>query len=126
MLTNIQTFVVIVGSHAASDLYRFEGRANSKAAFYWRQIVGTANYSTGNAIGDFLQGGINYQIEHHLFPDMTLSDYRRMQPRVKEICERHGIPLCSGATSASRAWMLAQLMVGRTSMIRATGAGIES
>ena len=39
-----------------------------------------------------LMGGLNYQIEHHVFPDMSMLQYQRMQPAVKALCERYGVP----------------------------------
>lgn len=92
MFTNVHSFVLITPNHAGPDLFRFQGHAEDKGTYYYRQVVGTANYSTGTDLLDFLQAGLNYQIEHHLFPDLPLSKYREYQPRVKAICEKHGVP----------------------------------
>jgi len=35
---------------------------------------------------------LNYQIEHHLWPDLPPSAYQRVQPKVKAVCEKHGVP----------------------------------
>ena len=35
---------------------------------------------------------MNYQIEHHLWPDLPPSAYQRVQPKVKAVCEKHGVP----------------------------------
>ncbi|MET0403873.1 MAG: fatty acid desaturase, partial [Cystobacter sp.] len=40
LLTNLQSFMVIAPNHAGDDLYRFEGRVDSRAAFAVRQVVG--------------------------------------------------------------------------------------
>jgi fatty acid desaturase len=37
-------------------------------------------------------GGLNYQIEHHLFPNMPTPNLRRAQPMVRAYCQRLGIP----------------------------------
>ena len=37
-------------------------------------------------------GGLNYQIEHHLFPNMPRPHLRKAQEIVKEYCEAHTIP----------------------------------
>lgn len=34
----------------------------------------------------------NYQIEHHLWLDLSLRQYQRIQPRVRALCLAHGIP----------------------------------
>ena len=40
---------------------------------------------------DLLLGGLNYQIEHHLFPSMRRPTLRRAQPLVTEFCAARGI-----------------------------------
>jgi fatty acid desaturase len=89
---SLQLYLVFVPSHTGEDLYRWEARPRSRAESMVRQIVGTANYRTGEDLWDWLQCWVNYQIEHHLFPDVPLRTYQWIQPRVREICERHGIP----------------------------------
>jgi fatty acid desaturase len=92
VLTNLHTFLVVGPNHAGDDLHRFEGRPSSKAEHFVRQVVGSTNYATGGDLGDFLQLFLNYQIEHHLFPDIPMLAYQRIQPEVKALCEKHGIP----------------------------------
>ncbi len=40
---------------------------------------------------DYLYGGLNYQIEHHLFPTMPRNNLSRAQPHVRAFCESRGI-----------------------------------
>jgi fatty acid desaturase len=40
---------------------------------------------------DFLYGGLNYQIEHHLFPTMPRNNLSRAQPHVRAFCTSRGI-----------------------------------
>jgi fatty acid desaturase len=91
LLTNLHAFATIVPSHAAEDLYRFEGRAGGRPEFYLRQALGSANYRTGGFANDLMHGWLNYQIEHHLFPDLSLLAQEKAAPRVREIFERHGV-----------------------------------
>jgi fatty acid desaturase len=58
--------------------------------FLRRQVLTSRNVRGGWLI-DFLLGGLNYQIEHHLFPSMPRPNLRRSQAPVKEFCDRHGI-----------------------------------
>jgi fatty acid desaturase len=92
LLANLHSFFLITPNHAGGDLFRFDRRAEDKETFYYRQVIGSANYATGRDWIDFLQGGLNYQIEHHLFPDLPLLKYQQYQARVKAICEKHGVP----------------------------------
>ncbi|MCB0420186.1 MAG: fatty acid desaturase [Bdellovibrionales bacterium] len=89
---NFHSFLMIAPNHAGDDIYLFDGPANSKGEFYLRQILGSVNFTTGKDAVDFLHGYLNYQIEHHLFPNVPLIHYRKMQPEVKRVCEKHGIP----------------------------------
>ena len=40
---------------------------------------------------DFWYGGLNYQIEHHLFPTMPRCNLRKAQPLVRMFCAERGI-----------------------------------
>ena len=83
---------MIVPSHAASDLYRFTTPVANRNEFYVRQIIGSSNYRCGSDLNDFLHGWLNYQIEHHLWPDLSMRQYQQVQPRVKALCEKYDIP----------------------------------
>jgi fatty acid desaturase len=45
----------------------------------------------GSRVVDFLMGGLNYQIEHHLFPSMPRPNLRRAQPLVRAFCAQRGL-----------------------------------
>merc|ERR1712137_1383778 len=55
------------------------------------QLRGTLNTTTGT-VEDWFTGYLNYQIEHHLFPNMPRHHYPAVAPRVKELCRKHGVP----------------------------------
>jgi fatty acid desaturase len=50
---------------------------------YLRRQVLTSRNVRGSRVVDFLMGGLNYQIEHHLFPSMPRPNLRRAQPLVR-------------------------------------------
>ena len=54
--------------------------------FLRRQVITTRNVR-GHRITDFLLGGLNYQVEHHLFPNMPRDNLRVAQPLVRAYCE---------------------------------------
>jgi fatty acid desaturase len=118
LLTNVHAFVTIVPNHAGEDLYRFEDRTHSRADFYLRQVLGSTNYRCGGDLVDIMHGWLNYQIEHHLWPDMSLLQYRRAQPKVREICERHGVPYVQESVWR-RCRKAVAIMVGDASLRRA-------
>ena len=55
-----------------------------KMDFLRRQVLTTRNVR-GNLLIDFMLGGLNYQIEHHLFPNMPRMNLRRAQPIVRRL-----------------------------------------
>jgi fatty acid desaturase len=65
--------------------------AEDNTDFLRRQVLTSRNVR-GNWLVDFLLGGLNYQIEHHLFPSMPRSSLRRAQPMIRAYCLQHGLP----------------------------------
>ena len=59
---------------------------------YLRRQVITSRNITGGPVVDRLLGGLNYQIEHHLFPSMPSPSLRHLQPLVREFCAERGVP----------------------------------
>ena len=62
--------------------------ADCDEGFVRRQVL-TARNLTGGWLTGLAVGGLNYQIEHHLFPAMARSNLRHAQPFVRAFCERH-------------------------------------
>jgi fatty acid desaturase len=58
---------------------------------FLRKQVLTSRNVHGGWFTDLLLGGLNYQIEHHLFPSMPRPNLRRAQVLVREFCERRGV-----------------------------------
>jgi fatty acid desaturase len=58
--------------------------------FLRRQVLTSRNVR-GSRLVDFLLGGLNYQIEHHLFPNMPRPNLRHAQPLIRAFCQEHDI-----------------------------------
>lgn len=58
--------------------------------FFLTQVL-TARNVRGSRFVDFLYGGLNYQIEHHLFPTMPRKNLGAAQPLVRRFCEQRGV-----------------------------------
>jgi fatty acid desaturase len=82
--------------------------------------MGSVNYNTGSDLIDFMHGFLNYQIEHHLFPNMPHSYYQQMQPIVKEICKKHKLEYRQDSVF-KRVLMTTDLMVGKTKLLTVEG-----
>jgi len=90
---NMHSFLIVVTNHAGNDLYKFATPCRAKTGtFFLRQVVSSANFAAGTDIIDFLHGWLNYQIEHHCWPDLSMLSYQKSMPYVKELCARHNIP----------------------------------
>jgi fatty acid desaturase len=63
---------------------------DEKVDFLRRQALTSRNVR-GGRLTAFLLGGLNYQVEHHLFPSMPRPALRRAQPIVRDYCLEHGI-----------------------------------
>ncbi len=120
IVANLWSFLVIVPNHSAEDIYQFSTPHKNQGEYYLRQIMGSVNYNTGTDLVDFSQGFLNYQIEHHLFPDMPHSFYQKMQPIVKDICKKHNLEYRQESVF-KRILMTIDLMVGKTKVLRIEG-----
>nr|QWC69494.1 front-end desaturase 1 [Tigriopus californicus] len=63
---------------------------SSKNSFLYNQLITSSNVCGAKLC--FLNGGLNYQIEHHLFPRMHHSHYPTVAPHVRNFCEEKGLP----------------------------------
>ena len=70
--------------------------------FLRRQVLTSRNVA-GSRLVDFVLGGLNYQIEHHLFPTMPRPNLRRAQPLVRAFCRQHGLPYTEASLFGSYA-----------------------
>jgi len=113
---NIHTFIIIATNHAGNDLYKFSSHCKPKSGmFFMRQVISSANYAAGTDLVDFAHGFLNYQIEHHIWPDLSMKSYQRAMPLVKELCDFHNIPYIQESVFV-RLKKTVDIMIGKTSM----------
>ena len=115
IFTNWHTFLIIVTNHAGDDLPYFGERTKTKPEFYLRQVIASVNFTSPNRWSDFFMGYLNYQIEHHLWPDLPPKSYRRLQPEVEAICKKYNVPY-KKESLFTRVGMLLDLIIGKTQM----------
>ncbi|KIA64465.1 fatty acid desaturase family protein [Nocardia vulneris] len=82
--------------------------AGDRTDFLRKQVLTSRNVRGGVVI-DAALGGLNYQIEHHLFPSMPRANLRRAQPMVAEFCAEIGVPYCETSLLRSYAEALRHL-----------------
>lgn len=96
---NIWAHAVIFCGHFPDGAETFEEErldGETQGEWYVRQMLGSANL-TGGPLFHLMTGNLSHQIEHHLFPDVPSNHYRRLAPRVREVCERYGLPYNAGS-----------------------------
>ncbi len=76
--------------------------------FLRRQVLTSRNV-TGGPLVETLLGGLNYQIEHHLFPSMPRPSLRRCRSLVRAFCAQHELPYHELNLAASYAQVLRAL-----------------
>jgi fatty acid desaturase len=81
---------------------------DEKVDFLRRQVLTSRNIR-GGVLTDLALGGLNYQIEHHLFPSMPRPSLRRAQAPVRAFCAQRGIPYAQSGLLASYAQVLRYL-----------------
>jgi linoleoyl-CoA desaturase len=62
------------------------------------QVETTVNFAPGNAFWTWYLGGLNYQIEHHLFPSVSHIHYPALAPIVEQTCREHDVSYNSHPT----------------------------
>lgn len=88
--------------------------AGQPVPFLERQVLSSRNI-VPHPVTDFVLGGLNYQIEHHLFPTMPRVHFRRARAIVKPYCDKCDLPYQETGAFASYRVVIAELRrVSRT------------
>ncbi|CAJ1370494.1 unnamed protein product [Effrenium voratum] len=120
LMSNAHAFVIIACNHSGGDLYRYSTSCKAfSAEFLLRCSYSSANFECGNELIDIIYGWLNYQVEHHMYPDLTPLQYRKLQPLVKSVCKKHGVMYVQ-QNALTRTWKMFQVAVGDAQMKRCT------
>ncbi len=86
--------VVFQLAHVVEGPEHFEAEEETNSENTWaiHQIKTTANFSTKSKFITWCVGGLNYQIEHHLFPSICHVHYPEVSKIVKETIQEFGLP----------------------------------
>jgi NADPH-dependent stearoyl-CoA 9-desaturase len=96
-MRDVYTAASIFCGHIGEDVATFdEGtRAGSRARWYVMQVQAAQNFRVPYVLS-VLCGGLDYQIEHHLFPKLPPERLRQIAPEVQALCEQHGVAYNTG------------------------------
>jgi fatty acid desaturase len=113
LVRNVWSHAVIFCGHFPDGAETFDYREEqleheTRGDWYVRQLLGSANLD-GGRLFHIMAGNLSFQIEHHLFPDVPSNRYQQISPRVRELCERYGLPYTSGPLYRQYAQVLTKI-----------------
>ena len=90
-LTLTITFML---AHIVEGTHFPEPGPDGKVDMSWAemQLRTTTNFGTSSRVTNYLLGGLNFQVEHHLFPMICHTHYAKIAPIVKQTALEHGLP----------------------------------
>lgn len=74
------------------------------------QLFTTTNFSPNNYLLNWYVGGLNYQVEHHLFPTICHVHYKKLSKIVRETAQEFGLPYHTQPTFAKALWLHAKML----------------
>ena len=74
------------------------------------QLRTTMNFATGDPIFSWLVGGLNHQVEHHLFPTICHVHYPKISKIVKETAKEFNLPYLDKKTFVGALWSHEQML----------------
>jgi len=92
VLRDVYSAATIFCGHVGHDVAAYpEGdKASGRGAWYARQVEASNDFEV-NQVLSVLCGGLDRQIEHHLFPKLAPERLRELAPLVRRACEEHGV-----------------------------------
>jgi len=108
---NLWASTIIFCGHFTENAETFQAtecRDESRGAWYYRQLLGSSNFTGGKWL-HIMSGHLSYQIEHHLFPDIPAHRYETLAPKVRALCEAYGVPYNSASFTAQYRTVLARI-----------------
>ena len=95
---------IFIVNHIQEPAMKDNAAVNDTDHWAVKQVKGTTNWSSGSTFFNWLSGGLNHQIEHHLFPSMNPYLYPRIASIVKQTCQDFQLPYVEYQSFGS-AWM---------------------
>ncbi|KAL2511328.1 Delta(8)-fatty-acid desaturase 2 [Abeliophyllum distichum] len=92
-------------NHFAANVYVGAPKGND---WFEKQTSGTIDISCSSWM-DWFFGGLQFQLEHHLFPRLPRCHLRNIAPVVRELCKKHNLPYRSLSFFEANVWTLRTL-----------------
>lgn len=80
-------------AHVVEGALQFEPDADGIIHTEWgvNEVLTTSDFARNNGLLNWYAGGLNFQIEHHLFPNICHVHYRRIAPIVEQTANEFGL-----------------------------------
>lgn len=93
-----------------TDAAEFAPTSDLESGWVQHQLATTVNFAPGNPLLRWYLGGLNFQVEHHLFSRVCHVHYPSLAQIVRETCVRHGVvyrcqPTLLRALAANWRWL---------------------
>ncbi|MBX7241222.1 MAG: acyl-CoA desaturase [Bacteroidia bacterium] len=100
MVSGFYLAIVFMLAHAVEDVHFPVPEATGVVENDWfiHQMYTTANFASDSRIASFLTGGLNQQVEHHLFSTTCSIHYRPLSKIVRQTAEEFGVPYYDAPT----------------------------
>lgn len=94
LVEGITLSLVFQLSHVTEGASFLSPDENAEIKYSWAdlQLITSANFGCKNPLVNFICGGLNFQIEHHLFPKVCHIHYPALAPIVRKTAEEFGLP----------------------------------
>jgi fatty acid desaturase len=87
LLSGLMSALIVTPTHQSEELFE-----DYQADWVTAQFQSTRNAVMSNPFSEWLWGGMQYQLEHHLFPSMPRSKYPQLRSRLMEFADANNIP----------------------------------
>lgn len=86
--------IIFQSAHVLSETSFYAVDENDSVENNWaiHQMRTTANFAHNSRFFSWFIGGLNYQVEHHLFPNICHVHYRDLSKIIKEVAAKHEVP----------------------------------
>ena len=101
-IAGLSLSVIFQLAHVMGELHFPSAVTDEKMENSWaeHQLKATANFSPKSFMVNWFVGGLNHQIEHHLFPHISHVHYQKIAPLVRKTAEEFGLPYLVQPTMA--------------------------
>ncbi len=107
VLLGYSMYAILAPGHFPAEAQRTTDEARRATDFFIIQTAGTVSFRTGR-LGGFLCSGLEYQVEHHLFPNISHVHYPEISLAVQKLCAERGLPYHSYSWGVAlwKSWMV--------------------